>query len=122
MLESSLPERSMERAGATLPKVIADALRRVPPGEAPVSAWPFVCGSGVAHRTRAMDFHDRVLRVEVPDRAWRSQLMELAPRYVAALNSLVADKVERIHFLLPGEATGAEFGSRQPGPYERRSR
>ena len=106
----------MQKAGATLPKVIADALRRVPAGEAPVSAWPFVCGSGVANRTRAMDFHERVLRVEVPDRAWRSQLMELAPRYVAALNSLVPDKVERIHFVLPGEAAGAELGS------ERRSR
>jgi hypothetical protein len=106
----------MEKAGATLPKVIADALRRVPPGEAPVSAWPFVCGSGVAHRTRAMDFQNCVLRVEVPDRAWRSQLMELAPRYVAALNSLVTEKVERIQFVLPGEAARAEIGS------ERRSR
>jgi hypothetical protein len=94
----------MEKAAGALTKVIADALSRVPPDEAPVSAWPFVCGSNVAHRTRALQFSESVLRVEVPDRAWRSQLMELAPRYLAALNSLVSpQKVERIQFVLPGE-------------------
>lgn len=98
----------MEKAAGALGKVIADALSRVPPDEAPVSAWPFACGSNVAHRTRAIDFRDRVLRVEVPDRAWRSQLMELAPRYVALLNSLVEQKVERIQFLLPHEARAQE--------------
>jgi hypothetical protein len=98
----------MEKAADTLPKVISEALRRVPPDEAPVSAWPFVCGSNVAHRTRALSFHDRVLRVEVPDRAWRSQLMELAPRYLAALNSMAGQKIERIQFLLPGEIVPEE--------------
>jgi predicted nucleic acid-binding Zn ribbon protein len=98
----------MQKAAGALSKVIADALSRVPPEEAPVSAWPFVCGSNVAHRTRAVDFRDRVLRVEVPDRAWRSQLMELAPRYLAALNSLVGHKVQRIQFLLPHELQAQE--------------
>ena len=98
----------MEKAAATLPKVIADALSRVPPDEAPVSAWPFVCGSNVAHRTRALRYRERVLRVEVPDQAWRSQLMELAPRYLASLNSMITQRVERIRFLLPHEARAEE--------------
>jgi Dna[CI] antecedent, DciA len=98
----------MEKAAGALNRVIADALSRVPPDEAPVSAWPFVCGSSVAHRTRAIDFREQVLRVEVPDRAWRSQLMELAPRYVAALNSIVTQTVQRIHFLLPQEVQAQE--------------
>jgi Dna[CI] antecedent, DciA len=98
----------MEKAAAALTKVIADVLGRVPPEEAPISAWPFICGSNVAHRTRALAFRDRVLRVEVPDRGWKAQLMELAPRYLAALNSMVAQKVERIQFLLPGEVLPEE--------------
>jgi Dna[CI] antecedent, DciA len=98
----------MEKAAATLPKVIADALRRVPPDEAPVSAWPFACGSSVALRTRALEFSGRVLRVEVPDQVWRAQLMELAPRYLAALNSIVGHTVERIQFVLPGEQSNTQ--------------
>jgi predicted nucleic acid-binding Zn ribbon protein len=98
----------MEKAAGALTRVIADALSRVPPEEAPVSAWPFVCGSNVAHRTRAIDYRECVLRVEVPDRAWRSQLMELAPRYVAALNGMVPQKVARIQFLLPQEVQAEE--------------
>jgi hypothetical protein len=99
----------MEKIAGTLTKVIADALRRVPPDEAPLSAWPFVCGSSVAHRTRAVSFRDRVLQVEVPDRGWRAQMMELAPRYLAALNSIAGQKVERIQFLLPEEARREEL-------------
>jgi hypothetical protein len=98
----------VEKAAGALNRVIADALSRVPPDEAPLSAWPFVCGSGVAHRTRAVDFRQRVLRVEVPDRAWRVQMMELAPRYLAVLNTMVAQPVDRIQFMLPEELRAEE--------------
>lgn len=101
----------MDRPGAALTRVIADALSRVPPEEAPLAAWPFVCGSNVAHLTRATDYRDRVLRVEVPDRAWRTQLMELAPRYIASINALVKQQVVRIQFTLPGEAPAEERAS-----------
>jgi hypothetical protein len=96
-------EHGVEKAAGALNRVIADALSRVPPEEAAVSAWPFVCGSNVARRAPALDFREHVLRVEVPDRAWRSQLMELAPRYLAVLNSMVPHRIERIQFLLPQE-------------------
>jgi Dna[CI] antecedent, DciA len=116
MLESEIHERQMarglERPAAALTRVIADALSRVPPDEAPLAAWPFVCGSNVAHLTHATSYRDRVLRVEVPDRAWRTQLKELAPRYVAALNALIAQQVVRIQFTLPGEVAAEEPTSR----------
>ena len=57
----------MEQAGTGLEKVVADSLRRMPVGEAITTAWPLVCGSAVAERTRALDFGDGVLRVEVAD-------------------------------------------------------
>ena len=37
-----------------LEKIVLGSLRRVPQGEAPLLAWPLVCGSVVAERTRAV--------------------------------------------------------------------
>jgi len=91
----------MQRASGELNKLLADLLRRAPAGEAPLLAWPVVCGSGVAARTRALSFSERVLRVEVPDRTWRAQLADLVARYLAAMNSVVPEPVEKIIFVLP---------------------
>ena len=71
-----------------------------PPGAAPVLAWPLACGSAVAERTRALDFTNGVLRIEVPDVGWRAELQLLAPRYVAAINRYVTDNVARVEFIL----------------------
>jgi hypothetical protein len=90
----------LEPAGAGLEKIVADSLRRVPQGEAPLLAWPLVCGSVVAGRTRALEFTDSVLRVEVPDAGWKRELQSLAPRYVAQLNRYAGQKVERIEFVI----------------------
>jgi len=76
------------------------SLRRVPPGEAPVLAWPLVCGSKVAERTRALGFVDAVLRVEVPDAGWKRELQGLAPRYLAQVNRYAGQRVERIEFVI----------------------
>jgi len=93
----------MERAGAGLEKIVVNSLRRVPPGDAPLLAWPVVCGSAVAERTRALEFADAVLRVEVPDAGWKREMQSLAPRYLAAMNRYAGQKVERIEFLIrPG--------------------
>jgi hypothetical protein len=40
-----------------------------------------------------------VLKVEVPDAAWRAELQNLAPRYVAALNRY-AKGVSRVEFVV----------------------
>jgi predicted nucleic acid-binding Zn ribbon protein len=63
-------------------------------------AWPVVCGSAVAERTRAIQFLDGVLRVEVADHGWKSELQVLAPRYLAAINRYTVEIVRRIEFVV----------------------
>ena len=90
----------LERAGAELEKIVAQSLRQVPPAQAPLMAWPVVCGSAVAERTRALIFRDGVLQVGVPDAGWRSELQLLAPRYLAAINRYTTEIVRRIEFVV----------------------
>jgi hypothetical protein len=40
--------------------------------------------------------------VEVPDAGWRAELQSLAPQYLAVMNRYVAERVERIEFVLVG--------------------
>jgi predicted nucleic acid-binding Zn ribbon protein len=94
----------MERAAAGLQKIVSDALRRMPPGQAPISAWPLACGTAVAARTRVLDFAQGVLRVEVPDHGWKEELQALAPEYLAVINRYVGDSVQRIRFVTRGNA------------------
>lgn len=90
----------MEQAGPELEKIVVKSLRQVPPGEGPILAWPVVCGSAVAERTRALSFLDGVLRVAVPDAGWKSELQVLAPRYLAAINKYTIEIVRRIEFVV----------------------
>jgi len=90
----------MERATAGLQKIVSDALRRTPPEQAPMLAWPLACGTAVAERTRPIQFDDGVLRVEVPDSGWRAELQALAPQYVAVINRYTAQSVRRIEFVV----------------------
>lgn len=90
----------MEQASSGLDKIITQALRQVPPAQAPLMAWPVVCGSAVAERTRALAFDDGVLCVEVADAGWKSELQGLAPRYVAAINRYTTEIVRRIEFVV----------------------
>jgi predicted nucleic acid-binding Zn ribbon protein len=89
----------MERAAAGLQKIVADALRRTPPAQAPLLAWPLACGTAVAERTRALACSQGVLRVEVPDAGWRAELQALAPQYLAVINRFVPGNVKRIEFV-----------------------
>ncbi len=109
----------MERAGAGLQKIMAQNLGRMPADEAPVLAWPLVCGTAVADKTQAVEFADGVLCVQVPDATWRAQLMGLAPQYLAAVNEFVNHSVKRIAFLLPGEvANRQQQDAARPGSPE----
>jgi predicted nucleic acid-binding Zn ribbon protein len=90
----------MEHVGAGLEKLVATTLRRAPAGEGPLLAWPLACGHAVAERTRAVDFAQGILRVEVPDAGWRAELRELAPQYVAVINRYVGESVKRIEFVI----------------------
>jgi predicted nucleic acid-binding Zn ribbon protein len=97
----------MQHAGLGLEKLVAGSLRRAPQGEAPLLAWPLVCGSSVAERTRAVSFVDGVLRVEVADAGWKRELQTLAPRYLAALNRYAGQNVNRIEFVVDATADAA---------------
>jgi hypothetical protein len=90
----------LEQAGTRLEKVLAVSMRRVPRNEAPVLAWPLVCGSAVAERTRAVTFAAGILRVEVSDTGWKRELQALAPRYVATINRYSGQTVSRIEFVV----------------------
>ncbi len=90
----------MQLAGSELEKIVAQSLRQAPRAKAPLMAWPVVCGSAVAERTQALQFEDGILRVEVPDMGWRSELQVLAPRYLAAINRYTVEIVRRIEFVV----------------------
>lgn len=92
----------MELAGAALEKIVVQSLRQAPPTQAPLLAWPIVCGSAVAERTLALSFGEGVLRVGVADMGWKSELQALAPRYVAAINRYTIEAVRRIEFVISG--------------------
>ena len=84
-------------------KIVAGSIRKAPSAEAVLLAWPVACGSAVAKRTRALEFSRGVLRVEVPDSAWRAELQHLAPRYLYALNRY-AKGVTRVEFVVRPKA------------------
>lgn len=98
---------TMDSARHTLQKLIAGILNGFPAEQVPVEAWPFVCGKQVAERTRAVGFADGVLRVEVRDAGWRTELRALSGGYLATLNQYSATRVARIEFVLGEEAAGA---------------
>ena len=90
----------MQQAGSDLERIVARSLRQVPRAQAPLMAWPVVCGSAVAERTRALSFVDGVLRVAVADTGWKTELQSLAPRYLASINRYTVEAVLRIDFVI----------------------
>ncbi len=90
----------MEPARGTLQKIVAEMLAQVPAEQAPVVAWQFVCGKRVADRTEALAFAEGVLRVEVPDATWRTQLTDLTPRYLELLRQYTGQKIVRLEFVV----------------------
>jgi len=90
----------VERIAPALEKIVAGSLRRAPSGQAPLLAWPLACGSAVATRTSALSFDNGVLRVEVPDVGWRSELRNLAPQYLAVINRYSGVAVSKIEFVI----------------------
>jgi Dna[CI] antecedent, DciA len=90
----------MEHASAGLEKIVSRSLRRAPLGQGPLIAWPLACGHAVAGRTKALDFSNGILRVEVSDKGWRAELQALAPQYLAVINRYVGESVKRIEFVI----------------------
>ena len=92
--------RGMEPARVGYHRIVADILRRAPAEDAARIAWQLVAGAKVSQRTAVVEFTHGVLVVRVPDPAWRTQLTEFVPQYLAALNSMLSAKVERIELVL----------------------
>jgi len=96
--------RAMEQVGAGLEKIVAGSLRRSPAGQGPLLAWALACGQAVAARTRAAEFAQGTLRVEVPDlgwpslncRRWRRNIWRLSigmsPRVLDGLEFVIVDR------------------------------
>jgi predicted nucleic acid-binding Zn ribbon protein len=95
--------RGMQQAAEGLQKIVSRSLRQASPAEAPLLAWPVACGATVAGKTRALDYADGVLRVQVPDAGWRTELKALASHYLAIINRNVPQPVTRIEFVVVGK-------------------
>lgn len=92
----------MEHGRGDLQKLFADVLKNATADQAPILAWPLVCGPAVSNRTKPMDFVSGVLRVQVPDQQWKAQLESLSSDYLRAYATLIdKKKVERIEFIVP---------------------
>ena len=91
----------MEPARAGFHKIVAEILRRAPAEDAVGIAWQVSCGRTVAEKTEVLEFQEGVLRVRVPDEAWRANLAGFVPRYLELLNTMLSKKVERIEFVPP---------------------
>lgn len=89
----------MHHAKATLSKIYGTAVQQVAGEQAPVIAWPLVCGFKVAQRTAALGYVNGELAVRVPDKIWRNELQCFQDRYVAALNQVSRHKVKSIRFI-----------------------
>jgi hypothetical protein len=90
----------MQPISQGMQNLVGARLRKVQNGQGPLLAWPLACGSQVAKRTTALNFSDGILRVQVPDAGWRKELQAIAAQYLAILNRYVAEKVQRIEFVL----------------------
>ena len=94
----------MQPARGTLRKIFADKVCGQAGDDAPLLAWPVVCGAPVAEKTRALSFVDGVLVVAVPDTAWRNQLQGMYQQYLAGLNQLAGKQVQSISFVVAPQA------------------
>jgi predicted nucleic acid-binding Zn ribbon protein len=90
----------MRHASSTLKKIFADTLRREGGDNAPLLAWPLVCGSATAAKTNALSYAEGVLTIEVSDATWRQQLQSFERQYLAALKQISAQPVNAIKFVV----------------------
>ena len=96
--------RTMEHAAVGLERIVTGSVRRAPAELGPMVAWPLACGQAVASRTRAIQFDNGILHIQVADAGWKRELQVLAPQYLAILNRYVRNQVKRIEFTVRPKA------------------
>jgi len=94
----------MQHARSTLKRIFAENVCSKAGNEAPLLAWPVVCGATVAEKTRALSFVDGMLVVAVPDLVWRSQLQQMYQQYLAGLSDVSGQQVRNISFVVAPHA------------------
>jgi predicted nucleic acid-binding Zn ribbon protein len=94
----------MQNARSTLKKIFAENVCSKAGDDAPLLAWPVVCGAAVAEKTRALSFVDGVLVVAVADVVWRNQLQQMYQQYLAGLNQVSRQRVQNISFVVAPHA------------------
>lgn len=97
----------MQHAREVLRKIFAEKICSEAGDEAPLLAWPVVCGAAVANKTRALSFADGVLVVAVPDAVWRNQLQMMYQQYLGGLKQIAGPQVQKIAFVVAPHATPA---------------
>jgi len=95
----------MQLARVALKKIFAETVCSKAGDQAPMLAWPVVCGGPVAGKTRALSFVDGVLIVAVPDIMWRNQLQVMYQQYLAGLSNVAGQRVRNISFVVAPHAT-----------------
>jgi hypothetical protein len=103
----------MEPVRSGLRHIMAEFLRKQPPQEAVLLAWPLICGKEVAARSQAVAFSEGTLAVEVADVTWRSQLQSFAPRYLSEFECLLGPVVRSVEFKLKHSAIGNQRSAKQ---------
>jgi predicted nucleic acid-binding Zn ribbon protein len=94
----------MQHARTTLRKIFAEKVCEQAGAEAPLLAWPVVCGAAVADKTRALSFQDGELVIAVPDSAWRSQLQGMSGQYLAGLVQVAGKQDKSISFVVASQS------------------
>ena len=102
----------MEQVSNTLQRVVAQALKRLPPEQLPQAAWDFAAGRAVADKTRVLAYEKQTMLIEVPDATWRVQLHDMAPQFLARLNQFL--RVEGIEFKVARPREASLAASSQP--------
>jgi len=95
----------MQLARGTLKKIFAETVCSKAGDQAPLLAWPVVCGGAVAEKTSALSFVDGVLVVAVSDTVWREQLQQMYQQYLAELNRIAGQRVRNISFVVAPHVT-----------------
>ncbi len=90
----------MEIARGVLGKLAAGILATAPLEERMTLAWPLACGARVAAKSRALQFAEGVLQVEVPDADWRRQLRQFSPQYIQSLRAMSGQELWEIKFVI----------------------
>ena len=100
MMARLMKDREMHPISAVLGPIKAKLLASLPPEEAPLVAWQWVCGQRVTENAQAVRYTDEILTVVVPDDAWRRELTGMAASYLGRINQLLPHgaKVKRISF------------------------